>query len=487
MKGRVLALCLSAERGPKQAVPAIRLVANWGVEGDVHAGSGHRQVSLLDADGLKQASQRIPGLELGAFGENVITEGIDYGTLGLGSRLRLGQATIEITQVGKNCHDPCHIYRALGECRMREEGVFATVVEGGEVRTGDAVEVMDVMSAETVQVGVLTVSDRAARGEREDTAGPLVGRLVAECFPSRIAASAVVPDEESQIAGVLRDWCARGLDIILTTGGTGFAPRDRTPEATLSVIERRTPGLDETIRSVCRSHTPYAILSRGVSGICGSTLIINLPGSPKAAEECFLAIAEVLPHALDALRGRMTDCRPPRASGLAARAKAIAFVGPSGAGKTGLIERIIPALRQRGLRVAAVKHAPHGLDLEPEGKDSRRLAQAGAEIVALHAPDGLLVLEPGRQLAFDDVLARLAPKADVVLVEGYKESTLPKILVLDAASQDEPTHYPDLQNTIAVVGSNRPDADLPHFASDDVAGIVRFICDRLGLEATRDA
>jgi molybdenum cofactor synthesis domain-containing protein len=157
-------------------------------------------------------------------------------------------------------------------------------------------------------VAILTVSDRGARGEREDRSGPAVREALAGLPGARIAAEAVVPDEIRAIEGALRQWVAQGVDLVLTTGGTGFSPRDVTPEATRRVIEREAPGLAEAMRAESLRQTPHAMLSRAVAGIAGSTLIVNLPGSPKAARENLATVLAALPHGLEKLRGDPSEC-----------------------------------------------------------------------------------------------------------------------------------------------------------------------------------
>ncbi len=153
------------------------------------------------------------------------------------------------------------------------------------------------------RVGVLTVSDRAARGLVEDESGPLISRWVQEHLGALVVEEQVIPDERYLIEEVLREWAdERELDLILTTGGTGFAPRDVTPEATRAVIEREVPGMAEAMRAEGLKVTPHAMLSRGVAGIRGRTLIINLPGSPKAVRENLEVIRPALPHGLALLR-----------------------------------------------------------------------------------------------------------------------------------------------------------------------------------------
>ena len=153
-----------------------------------------------------------------------------------------------------------------------------------------------------IQFAVLTVSDRSSRGERADTSGPELIRLVSE-HGWQVTRQDLVPDEFNQIRAVLTAWCDGGdVDVILTTGGTGFSPRDVTPEATQAVIERPAPGLAEAMRIASLKVTPHAMLSRACAGIRRRTLIVNLPGSPKAAVENLDVILPVLPHAVQLLR-----------------------------------------------------------------------------------------------------------------------------------------------------------------------------------------
>jgi molybdenum cofactor synthesis domain-containing protein len=153
----------------------------------------------------------------------------------------------------------------------------------------------------TIRFGILTLSDRSASGERADASGPALADLIRAQNWS-VAKQAILPDNESAIRAALIEWAdSREVDVILTTGGTGFAPRDVTPEATRAVIERETPGLAETMRAESLKKTPHAMLSRAVAGIRGHTLIVNLPGSPKGALENLQMILPVLPHAIQLL------------------------------------------------------------------------------------------------------------------------------------------------------------------------------------------
>lgn len=152
-----------------------------------------------------------------------------------------------------------------------------------------------------MRVGLLTISDRGARGEYEDRSGPLLAEIVQNRTPWQVSHRAIVADELDNIADTLRRWCEDGVNLILTSGGTGFAPRDVTPEATKAVIERETPGIAEALRAESLKITRHAMLSRAVAGIRGQTLIINLPGSPKAVRENMDILLPILPHALELL------------------------------------------------------------------------------------------------------------------------------------------------------------------------------------------
>ncbi len=153
----------------------------------------------------------------------------------------------------------------------------------------------------TLRFGILTLSDRSAKGERPDASGPALADLIRAQGWS-VAKQAIRPDDESAIRSALTEWADGGeVDVILTTGGTGFAPRDVTPEATRKVIQRETPGLAEAMRADSLKKTPHAMLSRAVAGIRGRTLIVNLPGSPKGAVENLQTILPVLPHAVQLL------------------------------------------------------------------------------------------------------------------------------------------------------------------------------------------
>ena len=307
--GKVVAVCVSSERGTqKQNVGSGRFVVGWGIEGDAHAGRWHRQVSMLGLDQIAAFNARGAGVEPGAFGENLVVEGFGFRALPVGTLLRCGGVLLEITQIGKECHNHCEIYRRMGDCIMPREGVFARVLCEGVIRVGDEMAVEARQGVRPWQSAVITLSDKGARGERMDESGPAIaGRLKAAGY--EVVEQLLIADDAEMLKKQLcRLADQTQLDLVLTTGGTGFSPRDVTPEATLAVGERSAPGIAEAIRAASLAVTSRAMLSRGAAVIRGKTLIINLPGSPKACMESMDVFLDVVPHGLELLRGEVSDC-----------------------------------------------------------------------------------------------------------------------------------------------------------------------------------
>lgn len=307
--GKIHAICISEARGTqKHPVEAAQLRAGWGIEGDAHAGQWHRQVSLLGLEKIEDFRARGAAVEFGAFGENLVVEGFDFRHMPVGSRFACGEVVLRMTQIGKECHAHCQIYHKVGDCIMPREGVFAEVLQGGTIRVGDELTLLPPEEKEPMRAAVITLSDKGFAGEREDKSGPLlVGMLKDAGF--EVVEQLLLPDEKAKLKReLIRLSDGRQCHLVLTTGGTGFSPRDVTPEATLEVADRNAPGIAEAIRAYSMQITPRAMLSRGASVLRGGTLIVNLPGSPKAARESLECILPALGHGLEILRGTTGEC-----------------------------------------------------------------------------------------------------------------------------------------------------------------------------------
>lgn len=307
--GIVRAVCISEQKGtPKTNIHTCRFLTNFGLEHDAHAGSWHRQVSLLSAERIDAFRRRGAQVEDGAFGENLIVEGFDFSSLPVGTRLACNDVILELTQIGKECHQHCQIYHRMGECIMPTQGVFARVLRGGTISVSDPMTLLPPDPARKLTAAVLTLSDQGAAGLRKDESGPVAASLLAEAG-YEVAEQLLLPDEQPLIEqALLRLSDSRQVNLILTTGGTGFSLRDRTPEATLAVADRMAPGIAEAIRAGSMQITGRAMLGRGVSVLRGQTLIVNLPGSPRAVRESLGLILPSLEHGIRVLTGSAFAC-----------------------------------------------------------------------------------------------------------------------------------------------------------------------------------
>ncbi len=307
-KGKVLAVCTSAQKGTqKKPVDAITLKPDWGIKGDAHAGHWHRQVSLLAYEKIEEFRKRGADVAFGAFGENIVCEGFDLRTLPVGTRFQIGDCLLELSQIGKACHSHCEIYKVVGDCIMPREGVFTIVLKGGVVKPGDEITLIEADPERPFTAAVITLSDRASRGEYEDKSGPLIREML-EAAGYQVLEQLVLPDGRPRLELELTRLAdQRQISVIFTTGGTGFSLRDLTPEATKAVCDREVPGIGEALRADSLKYTPNAILSRQTAGIRKQSLIINLPGSPKACRENLEFLLKPLAHGLGILRGTATD------------------------------------------------------------------------------------------------------------------------------------------------------------------------------------
>lgn len=307
--GKIIAVCTSERKGiQKHDVHTAHFSVNWGIDGDAHAGRWHRQVSLLSADKIEAFNQRGANVVPGAFGENLVVDGFDFRALPVGTLLRCGDVLLEMTQIGKECHSHCEIYKKMGECIMPREGVFARVITPGTISVGDEMSIEKREGHFPWQAAVITLSDKGAAGKRKDESGPAVAKRLREAGYA-VVEELLIPDDAAALKLELARLCdQRRLDLILTTGGTGCSTRDTTPEATLAVADRNVPGIAEAMRAASMKITPHAMISRAASVIRGKTLIINLPGSPKACMENMDVFMGTIPHAMGLLRNEVHDC-----------------------------------------------------------------------------------------------------------------------------------------------------------------------------------
>lgn len=308
MHGHLISVNLGKIRGiPKHPVEKGILSPEWGLKGDAHGGDWNRQISLFPIETLSLVPRNIrESFEENSYSENLTLEGIPPEKLRPGTVLSIGNAHVKILEIGKKTFEPPESGRPYIVSR---EGRFGRVIKGGRVKSGDLVSILEEGTPEpgSPRLVCITLSDKGARGEREDISGRFL-TWYATRLGAEILFSTIIPDEKGQIKKALLKGIEEKADLILTTGGTGLAPRDVTPDATLEVIDREVPGFAEAMRLESLKKTPHAMVSRAVSGIAGRTLIINLPGSPKAVAECMEVIFPALKHAIEKLRGDPTEC-----------------------------------------------------------------------------------------------------------------------------------------------------------------------------------
>lgn len=304
-KIEVVAVNISEKKGViKHPVDQI-VLTELGIENDAHAGNWHRQISFLADESIQKFAKQIDRkMAHGEFAENISTTGILWYTVNPFDLIKIGDALLEVTQIGKKCHgDDCAIYREVGKCVMPKEGIFARVIEGGIVKAGMAVEYMP----KVLDVRVITLSDRAYNGEYEDLSGPEAVSLISKWseevgYPITIDTQ-IIPDDEELLEGALLKAREEGADVVLTTGGTGIGPRDITPEVVARCLDKEIPGIMEMIRMKYGAEKPNAILSRGIAGVMGKTLVYAMPGSVKAVREYMAEIQKTMKHLFFMIQG----------------------------------------------------------------------------------------------------------------------------------------------------------------------------------------
>ncbi len=305
MSATIVSINISVEKGTtKTPVPEAEITA-CGMVGDAHAGAWHRQISLLSQECVAFFGRQSGTVyRAGDFAENLTTEGVDLSQVAIRDTFTSGDVELEVTQIGKACHGGgCAIFRSVGACVMPKEGIFCRVLHGGRLRPGDAIT----HHPRPLRVRVITVSDRASRGVYEDRSGPAVEAAVAAHFVGmrwhlEISRS-LVPDEAEPLRNRLAEAIAGGVDLIITTGGTGIGPRDITPDVVTPLLNKELPGIMDFVRMKHGERLPSALLSRSLAGVAGQSLIYTLPGSVKAVAEYLAVILPTVEHSLLMLSG----------------------------------------------------------------------------------------------------------------------------------------------------------------------------------------
>ncbi len=305
MRIKVEAINISRRKGTAKTPVESAFINRYGINGDAHAGGWHRQVSILGKESIEKFGEKAGRkIKPGEFAENIILSGIDLSRVSLLDRFKINETVLEVTQIGKKCHETgCPIYISAGDCIMPREGIFTRVIEEGNIKNGDKVEYYP----KIIKIKIITLSDRASRGEYKDLSGPTIEEFLqkhyAESKRQISITRTIIPDEKKTLEEELSRAVKDNADYVFTTGGTGIGPRDITPEVVELFADKIIPGIMEHIRAKYGAHIPNALLSRSVAAIKKQTLIYTLPGSVKAVKEYMHEISLTMEHALKMLHG----------------------------------------------------------------------------------------------------------------------------------------------------------------------------------------
>ncbi len=335
-----------------------------------------------------------------------------------------------------------------------------------------------------MKAGVLVLSDKGAAGLREDTSGPALKQWLSDHHVETLKFG-VIPDEFDVIRKTLSEWADGGdLDLIVGCGGTGVSPRDVAPEATRAVIDREIPGFGELMRMRSLQITPMAIISRAMAGIRGRCLILNLPGSPKAAVENLEAVWPAVPHTLAKIQGDPSDCADLHHKDSRRREEkrippVVSFAGYSGSGKTTLMTAVIEKLTRKGLRVGALKHEGHRFEIDKPGKDSWRMTQAGAVATLISDQDKhALIRKNEGNPDCEELIAAYFMGMDIVLVEGWKETAPARIEVFRERAGHPKLHTGGRTSNFIAVATDTPlQTNLPQLDLNNAEEVCDFIID----------
>jgi len=287
-----------SERKGEMKIPVSEIEIDFkGITTDAHRGDWHRQVSFLAKEEIDNFAKVFnQEFKFGDFAENITTEGIDFKKVKILDILENENVELMITQKGKKCHGGgCAVFAAVGHCVMPKEGIFTQVVRPGKLKTGDIMN----YRPKVFKIAVITLSDRASRGEYEDLSGPAIEEMTNVYFSGigRLCEvqKIIIPDNSDELK-TLTEKLAKDCDVIFTTGGTGVSIRDIIIETITPLLQKQIPGIMEHVRLKYGQQNPNALISRSVAGTIGKCFVFCMPGSPKAVREYMTEIFTVLEH-----------------------------------------------------------------------------------------------------------------------------------------------------------------------------------------------
>ena len=302
---KVISVNISEKKGTiKHPVEEIT-VTELGVMDDAHGGKWHRQVSLLALESIEKFSKAAKRkINFGEFAENITTQGIELNKCNIFDRFQIGDTELELTQIGKECHGTtCAIFREVGNCVMPKEGIFCRVLKTGTIKPDHRI----IHVPKVIRMSVITLRDRASSGIYEDRSGPKIKEILESFFSSRNqryeVENVIIPDDDNALRKLLIECKDNRADFVFTTGGTGIGERDITVETVDGMLDKQLPGIMELIRVKYGMQNPNALLSRGVVGTMGKTIVYTLPGSVKAVVEYMSEITKTMEHLLFMLHG----------------------------------------------------------------------------------------------------------------------------------------------------------------------------------------
>ena len=300
-KIKILSVNTSDKRGRKFAVKELVFDKN-GVINDVHSGQWNRQISIISKDHVDQFKRltECREIDFGEFAENIFADNMEGVEVKEFDRFVIGEAELEVTQIGKPFHDK---FRELGNYVMPRVGIFCRVIKPGTIKAGDVM----IHKPKMFNILVVTLSDRASKGEYEDISGPTIVSLTNDYFFKKNKffkiEHKIIPDNAIQLTEILNNAKNNKTDVIITTGGTGIGPNDITVETVKPMLKKEIPGIMEMIRLKYGMQKPNALLSLGVAGVIDESLIYTLPGSVKAVKEYLSEIFKTLDHLIYMLHG----------------------------------------------------------------------------------------------------------------------------------------------------------------------------------------